>query len=391
MPLTIKRDRFFWTVALQTFVVNFFLGGFGPAQPLLRADQGTSLAVAGLHGTAMGIASIFAGLSIPRLTHRFGRADTGWIGLIIFSFGLLALAFVQPIQLTIAAAFVASFGCSTVINSFVVSLNGHYGKLAPIAVGQANGVSSAGYVVGTTTIGTIAQTAPDYWRMGLVLILPLALYLYFFRRERTEEGHTPSADGPQGGKLSIAFWITWTGFVATIGTEFATAFWAADLVRNRTGATAAISTIAIVALGVGMAIGRFFGGRLMHRLAADTQLQIVLGVQAVGFFGLWLSHQLAVSLLMLLVSGLGISMQFALTSLRLINHSAGRPELAIGRSSLAAGLAIAGAPFLLGVLGDNYGISRAYLMVPVLILIASLIVKFVPAHIPQEELDKFEI
>ena len=391
MPATIKRDRFFWTIALQTFVVNFFLGGFGPAQPLLRADQGTSLAVAGLHGTAMGIASIFAGLSIPRLTHRFGRAETGWIGLIIFSFGLLALAFVQPIQLTIAAAFVASFGCSTVINSFVVSLNGHYGDLAPIAVGQANGVSSAGYVVGTTTIGTIAQTAPDFWRMGLVLILPLALYLYFFRRVRTNEAHVPSTDGPQGGKLSIAFWFTWTGFVATIGTEFATSFWAADLVRNRTGATAAISTIAIVALGVGMAIGRFFGGRVMHRLAADTQLQIVLSIQAIGFFGLWLSHQLAISLLMLLVSGLGISMQFALTSLRLINHSDGRPELAIGRSSLAAGLAIAGAPFLLGVLGDSYGISRAYLMVPVMILIASLIVKFVPAHIPQADLDKYEI
>lgn len=387
MSATITRDRFFWTIALQTFVVNFFLGGFGPAQPLLRADQHTSLAVAGLHGTAMGIASIFAGLSIPRLTHRFGRAETGWIGLIIFSLGLLALAFVQPIQLTIAAAFVASFGCSTVINSFVVSLNGHYGKLAPIAVGQANGVSSAGYIVGTATIGTIAQTAPDFWRMGLVLILPLSLYLYFFRRERGAEAHVPSSDGPQGGKLSIAFWITWTGFIATIGTEFATSFWAADLVRDRTGATAAISTIAIVALGVGMAIGRFFGGRAMHRFAPDIQLQIVLGLQAAGFFGLWLSHNLAVSLAMLLLSGLGISMQFALTSLRLINHSAGRPELAIGRSSLAAGIAIAGAPFLLGVLGDNYGISRAYLMVPVLIAIASLIVKFVPAHISQSEFD----
>ena len=147
MPKTIQRDRFFWTIALQTFVVNFFLGGFGPAQPLLRADQGTSLAVAGLHGTAMGIASILCGFSIPRLVHRFGRAETGWIGLIIFSFGLLALAFVQPIQLTIAAAFVASFGCSTVINSFVVSLNDHYGELAPIAVGQANGLSSAGFIV----------------------------------------------------------------------------------------------------------------------------------------------------------------------------------------------------------------------------------------------------
>jgi fucose permease len=140
-----------------------------------------------------------------------------------------------------------------------------------------------------------------------------------------------------------------------------------------------------------MAIGRFFGGRAMHKLAADTQLQIVLGIQFIGFFGIWFSHNLVISLAMLLLSGLGISIQFALTSLRLINHSDGRPELAIGTSSLAAGLAIAGAPFLLGVLGDNYGISRAYLMVPVMILIASLIVKFVPAHIPQSDLDRLEI
>ena len=379
MPATIKRDRFFWTIALQTLVVNFFLGGFGPSQPLLRADQGTSLTIAGLHGTAMGIASILSGLTIPYLAHRFGRANAGWLGLIIFSFGLLALALVQPVQLTILAALVTGYGCSTVINSFVVSLNGHYGAMAPIAVAQANGVASAGYVLGTFTIGTIAQTAPDFWRLGLVVILPVALYLYFFRREKSAEAHVPTSDGPQSGKLSAAFWITWIGFIATISTEFATAFWAAALVRDRTDATAAISTIAIMALGIGMAIGRFFGGRVMHKLSLDHQLTAVLLLQLFSFFGIWLSHNLAISLVALLLNGLGISMQFALTSLRLISHSQGRPELAIGKSSLAAGIAIGGAPFLLGVLGDSFGISRAYMMVPVLILIAIAIVRIIPA------------
>ena len=379
MPATIKRDRFFWTIALQTLVVNFFLGGFGPSQPLLRADQGTSLTIAGLHGTAMGIASILSGLTIPYLAHRFGRANAGWLGLIIFSFGLLALALVQPVQLTILAALVTGYGCSTVINSFVVSLNGHYGAMAPIAVAQANGVASAGYVLGTFTIGTIAQTAPDFWRLGLVVILPVALYLYFFRREKSAEAHVPTSDGPQSGKLSAAFWITWIGFIATISTEFATAFWAAALVRDRTDATAAISTIAIMALGIGMAIGRFFGGRVMHKLSLDHQLTAVLLLQLFSFFGIWLSHNLAISLVALLLNGLGISMQFALTSLRLISHSQGRPELAIGKSSLAAGIAIGGAPFLLGVLGDSFGISRAYMMVPVLILVAIAIVRIIPA------------
>jgi predicted MFS family arabinose efflux permease len=128
----------------------------------------------------------------------------------------------------------------------------------------------------------------------------------------------------------------------------------------------------------------------MHKLSLDHQLLTILGLQFVGFVGLWLSHNLAISMVMLLLNGLGISMQFALTSLRLINMSEGRPDLAIGKSSLAAGIAIGGAPFLLGVFGDSFGISRAYLMVPVLIAIAAAVVIAVPAHISQEELDRLE-
>ena len=82
----------------------------------------------------------------------------------------------------------------------------------------------------------------------------------------------------------------------------------------------------------------------------------------------------------LFVIGLGISMQFALSAIRLVAFSDNRPDLAVGRSSLAAGIAIAGAPFLLGFLGDNFGISRAYIMVPVLITIAFVIVKITPSQ-----------
>jgi len=390
MPAKIERDKFFWTIALQTLVINFFLGGFGPAQPLLRADQGTSLTIAGLHGTAMGVASILAGFSNPWIAHRFGRANAGWIGLYIFLVGLISISFLQPVSLTILAAGIAGFGVSTVINSSVTSLSNHYKAMAPIAIGQANGVASVGYVLGTFTIGNIAQQAPDFWRLGLLLIIPIALFLIFFFREKSDDSYIPHVDGPQGGKLSSAFWISWFGFIATISTEFATAFWSAALVRDRTDASAAISTIAIVALGTGMGLGRFFGGRLMHRLTLDHQLLTILGIQMFGFIGLWLSHNLAISMVALLLNGIGISMQFALTSLRLISHSDGRPDLAIGKSSLGAGIAIGGAPFLLGVFGDNFGISRAYLMVPVLIIIAAAVVIAMPAHMSQQEVDRKE-
>jgi MFS family permease len=384
MPQFITRDKYFWTIALQTVVVNFFLGSFGPAQPLLRADQGTSLTIAGLHGTALGLASILAGLANPHLAHRFGRAKTGWIGMGIFSLGLSIFVAASAVPITIGAALITGFGTSTIINNFVTSMNGHYGKLAPVAITQANAIASCGYVTGTLVVGTIANNYRDYWRFGMLLALPLAAYLFFIMRDKSPEVHVPSEHGPQSGKLSGAFWLAWIGFVACISSEFATSFWAAALVIDRTESSPAISTLVIAALGTGMGLGRWYWGKILKRWHLDTQLKIIIGIQFVGFAVLWFSHNLLISFFSLFVAGLGISSQFALASLRLIGLSDKRPDLAIGKSSLAAGVAIGGAPFALGLLGDHLGISRAYIMVPMLIVISFLIVQYVPSHMEQD-------
>ena len=381
MPKSFHRDRFFWVVAVQTAIVNFYLGGFGPAQSLLRADQGTSLTIAGLHGTSMGVASIFAGWANPRIAHRYGRSKASWIGLSIFITGLTLFVISPPVFLTIPATFITGVGTSIVINTMLTKMSHHYGKAAEVAIPQANGVASAGFVTGTALIGTIAIAYPGVWRLGLLLALPVALILFFVGREKDVDEHVPDEEGPQGGKLSRNFWISWVGFVACISSEFATSFWAAALLKDRVGSTPAISTVAIVALGTGMGLGRWYGGLVLGHLKLDTQLLTIIALQFLGFVGFWLSHNMIISLVCLLAVGMGISMQFALSSIRLIGLSDGRPDLAIGRASLAAGVAIAGAPFLMGILGDNFGISRAYIMVFVLIGIAFAIVKAIPSKV----------
>lgn len=381
MPKSFHRDRFFWVVAIQTAIVNFYLGGFGPAQSLLRADQGTSLTIAGLHGTAMGVASILAGWANPRIAHKYGRSKASWIGLSIFIVGLTLFVVSPPVYITLPATLITGFGVSVVINTMLTKMSSHYGKAAEVAIPQANGVASAGFVTGTALIGTIAIAYPNLWRLGLLLALPVALILFFVGREKDADEHVPDKEGPQGGKLSRKFWISWFGFVACISSEFATSFWAAALLKDRVGSTAAISTVAIVALGTGMGIGRWYGGLVLKHLKLDTQLLSIIALQFIGFVGFWLSHNMIISLVCLLAVGMGISMQFALSAIRLISLSDGRPDLAIGRASLAAGTAIAGAPFLLGILGDSFGISRAYIMVFVLIAIAFAIVKAIPSKV----------
>jgi len=380
VPKTFQRDRFFWIVATQTAIVNFYLGGFGPAQSLLRADQGTSLTIAGLHGTAMGVASIAAGYANPHLAHRFGRAKSQWIGLGIFLVGLFLFVISPPVILTIPATLITGFGTSMVINTMLSSMSHHYGKAAEVAIPQANGVASIGFVTGTALIGTIASLYPSFWRLGLLLAIPVAVILVLVGREKEAEEHVPDESGPQSGKMSAKFWLAWFGFVACISSEFATSFWSAALLKDRVGSSAAISTVAIVALGTGMGVGRWYGGLVLKNFKLDHQLLGLVALQFIGFVAFWLSHSMIISLICLFVIGLGISMQFALSAIRLVSFSDNRPDLAIGKSSLAAGIAIAGAPFLLGFLGDNFGISRAYIMVPILIMIAFIIIKLTPSQ-----------
>jgi len=380
VPKTFQRDRFFWITATQTAIVNFYLGGFGPAQSLLRADQGTSLTIAGLHGTAMGVASIAAGYANPHLAHKFGRKKSQWIGLGIFSTGLLMFIVSPPVYLTLPATLITGFGTSIVINTMLSSMSHHFGKAAEVAIPQANGIASVGFVTGTALIGTIATLYRDFWRLGLLLALPVAIVLFVVGRDKEKEEHIPDESGPQNGKMSPKFWLAWFGFVACISSEFATSFWSAALLKDRVGSTAAISTVAIVALGTGMGIGRWYGGLVLKNFKLDTQLLGLVLLQLIGFISFWLSHNMLISLLSLFIVGVGISMQFALSAIRLVSFSDERPDLAVGRSSLAAGIAIAGAPFLLGFLGDNFGISRAYIMVPVLIIIAFVIVALTPSQ-----------
>ena len=380
MPKTFKRDRFFWVTASGTAIVNFYLGAFGPAQSLLRADQGTSLTIAGLHGTALGIASIAAGYANPHLAHKFGRARSQWIGLTIFAVGLFMFIISPPVILTLPATLITGFGISIVINTMLSSMSHHFGKAAEIAIPQANGISSLGFVIGTALIGTIAIFYRDFWRLGLLLALPAVALLMFVGRDKEKEEHTLDDAGPQSGKMSPKFWLAWFGFVACISSEFATSFWASALLKDRVGSTAAISTVAVVAFGTGMGIGRWYGGHLLSKIKLDNQLFILIGLQFVGFVTFWFSHSMLLSLISLMVVGMGISMQFALSAIRLVGFSDGRPDLAVGRSSLGAGVAIAGAPFLLGFLGDNFGISRAYIMVPLLIATAFVIIKATPSQ-----------
>ena len=353
------------------------MGGFGPALPLLQEAQGTSAAVAGLHGTALGLASIIAGYIAAPLSHRYGRYKSIWIGLAIFNIGALSFViFPSPWQ-TIPSILIAGIGITTIINNAFLYIAHHYGENAPRATAQANGISSSFFLLGNFLIGMIASTSFN-WRLGLLVSLPFTFLLYFLMGRHHSPEHIPDNEGQQRGSLPLRYWIGWFGLLFTISAEFSISFWSAALLRERTDLNAAFSTTLVLAFPLGMAIGRLIGTSVAPKIGIDRRLQIVLSMQALGFTLFWLSGQPLFSFVALLIAGLGTSVQFPLTSLRLLNFGGDKPDLAMGKSGFAAGIAIGGAPLLLGFLADHFGIVQAFLIVPVAIALAFTIVTFVP-------------
>jgi len=271
MPKTFQRNGQFWLLALQVATVNFFTGGFGPSQALLREDQGTSLGVAGLHGTAMGVAAIIAGGMNSKLVHRFGRSNTTWIGLTVFSIGIVFFVFAPPVQLTLIATLIAGWGISVVINNVNTAGSHAFAERSHTAVAQINAVAIAGFVTGNFVIGSTANIVRDQWRVGMLITIPFILALFIKGRKFEPDSHIPDEDGPQRGKLSRGFWFSFTGFFISISAEFATSFWSASLISDRTDASAAISTLAVIAFGTGVGTGRWYAGRVLKRFQARAQ------------------------------------------------------------------------------------------------------------------------
>ena len=379
MPTTTyKRDKVFWLAALQTGAFGIFMGGFGPALPLLQEAQGTSAAIAGLHGTALGVASIIAGAFNAHIVHRYGRMTTVWLGLITFNIGALGFVLFPRAWQTILAIFIAGIGLSVTVNNTFMKLSIHFADHSARATSQANGVNSAFVLLGNLIIGVIASSSFS-WKLGLLLCIPFTIVLYLLLGRQEEYEYIPEESGRQKGSLSLKYWVSWVGMTFCIAAEFAIAFWAAALLRERTDMSAPLATTLVLAFPLGMMIGRWFGTYLLPSLDIDQRLKLIVAIQGLSFLVFWASDIALASFIALFFVGFGTSMQFALSTLRLLRFGANKPDLAIGKASWGAGIAIALSPFFLGFLADKFGIVNAFLMVPAIVICAFVIVVLLPS------------
>jgi len=374
------RDRPTWISFAQISLFAFFFYSFGATQALLRDEQGTTRTISGLHATVYAAANVVGALVLPAAITRFGRNAVLRVGVIGLCVGLAIYTSPGglPVSLT-GIAVIAFFGSAIIVtsNAFVMD---HQKGAGPAALTQANALAALVGLLGPLAIGLGAATILG-WRFGLWVLIAGLIVSEIVRHRFPDAYRVPSPvleREVHHGPLPRAFYWSLGSLAMFMASEFALTLWSADLLRDRGGFGPAAAAAAVASYTVGLLVGRFAGSRLAERYSIDRILTMSIGIGLVGFALVWLTTQPALMLTGLFVSGMGLAASWPLGVARAVKTSGGRTDIASGRAAAAGALAGGISPFVLGALSDQFNVHLAFLIIPVLMMGAFVILRISP-------------
>lgn len=399
MAVGLQRTPLTWAIYAATGAWASFVYLAGPVAPVLAGDLGVPAASAGLVGTALAAGIASASLTGPVAVRRFGRDGAMRLGLVVLAAATASLATLPGLMhgwlaygVTLALVWAASTGGATVLNVATARLAAAHPHHSAFAITEANAAAAWVGLFSPLLLG-VALGAGFGWWVGFVICLVAVLAalaglaavgrLGHATRSPSERRSTPTLaaadelyEPPDGtadrttpappDRLPRRFWVAMIALFAAAGSEFAINFWGSPLIQLQTGAATSAATAAMSASVAGIAVGRSVGSRVTHRFGPHRTLLGGFALTLVGFAVLWLAATLPVAIVGLFVAGLGLATLFPLVLDRGLLLSEGKPDLAMARASLVIGLAIGGAPFLLGALGSVVSVSSAMLLVPLI-------------------------
>jgi MFS family permease len=350
-------------------IYGYVLYGLGPALDALREELDVSRTQIGLAGSAFAVGAVATALGAPRVLVRVGHGAILRAGLVGFGVGAVLLVAAGSLPVVIAGTFVLGVSGTSLLVVATLVVEARQRPAARAAtLAEANVGAPIAGVLAPLAVGA-AILLGGSWRAGELLVLAAIAGLVVLVAG-TDFGRVPGRHVAARGaapRLPVPFWRWWCLIVLVVSVEFCMAFWATDFMREEVGVGRGAASAALSLFVAGMAVGRLVGGRLAVVHDPRRLLVGALAVTAIGFALFWGTGWAAVSLVGLAVTGLGVAMLFPLCLSFAMATAPGAAEVASSRASLAGGIAVLIAPYLLGALADGIGVRAGFLIVPALL------------------------
>lgn len=363
------RDRFTWLAYLQLAYFAYMQATLGPLMPFLRAELAFSYTIAGLHLSAFAVGMVLSGLTGDKFATRWGRHAVFWGGALGMSLGGIALGVSKLVVFTITSTFIMGWLGTLVLVLVQATLSDRHGERRTIALTESNLAAAIAAGLAPVMVG-FSQRVGLGWQGALFFgAVSLALMALLFFRVSLPQPLPEPPDIPHRAKrLPAAYWGFWGVVFMVVSVEWSVIFWGSEFLETQIGLSRVNAATTMSVFFAAMIIGRFAGTRLTRRFSGETLLLLALGVTSIGFPLFWLSPRTALNITGLFITGLGVANLFPLTLSVAVGVAAKHTDVASARLSLAGGLAILTAPFVLGWLADRFGIYGAYTVVPLLLI-----------------------
>jgi predicted MFS family arabinose efflux permease len=212
-------------------------------------------------------------------------------------------------------------------------------------------------VVAPLALGLL-QATPVTWRAAMALpAVAFAVLFLVYRRQALPEH---PASGARLCPLPKVAWLLAALVAVGIGIEFCVVYFGAELLSATTSLSTKAAVTAMALFYAGLLAGRVAGGVLARTPGRGSHL---------------LSASLAVTLAGLFVSGAGIANLYPLSLALTLAAAPGQTDAANARTQLLGGLAVVAAPLALGGLADHIGLSAAFGVEPLLVVICWLLLR----------------
>jgi len=379
------RTQATWVAYAQMGAYGAFVYSLGASTALLRDEQFTSRAVAGLHASAWASGLVVMSAANGRVTRRLGRGGAMRLGSVLMIVGILGYTSAGPTMVTLTSVFIAGLGGALMVAGLSAFLAVQQGPSAPAAVSEANAMGAMAGLLGAGGVG-VGMVLALGWRPALWLLAGTLVALEVWRGNRLAAFNiaTPARVGNSDiaqPTLPRLFWWSLLVMLPAAGVEYCVALWSADLLREFGGFEDAAAAVSLTVVVTGLIVGRIVGSRLAERYSPEKLLIVAFAVSTTAFLVVWAINIAWVMLVFLFVSGCGIALHWPLAIARTIRVVPEQADRASGIGLLVAGVAIMIAPFALGALADVVGLRTAFLIVPLLSVFGAIMVWVRPVRL----------
>ncbi len=361
------RTDLTWYAYLLSGFFTFIINIQGSITPFLRDELGISYAAVSLHPSALAAGMMATGLYTERALNAFGRRVSCLIGVCGSVCGLLAICFAHKAAFSIA-------GCALVglTGGMLPGIVG--GMLADLhrdtqdqAFTECGAVTYACAITSNFATGIAAGLAFG-WRGALLFgaACGLLLIAVYFRRAVPEGSRR---DVRASKNLPAASWAYLVMLGLGVALEMTMLLWSPAYLVQVAGLPPTAAVTAAAAFPAAMLVGRSAGSLLVKRIAPQILYPAALCLMAPGFWAFWGGFSAPVTIIGLFIAGLAIALLYPLSLSFAVGAAGAAGAAASARSALAAGFAVLTAPFALGAIADQVGLSSAYLIAPVLAML----------------------